>query len=272
MRTTKPLLLTLAFLGLFEFAFAQGHDHDHPDLHINPRWKECSFEIDPSLTQDEWHQFTQEAGLVAYFRPLIDAKPLGQWNFEIALMKWSTKIDDHDNAWNNTFVHPDSAHWLKEGPRLGIPGLAGRIGVTDKIDVGLYWTTNPNANYGIYGAQVQYNFLNRHELSWSTSARLNFSSLYGPEDLKLRTYGVDLVTSKEFNLVSNWVSVSPYVGVSGYLSSTHETTEKVDLKDENLLGAQGMVGMTAKVKFARLAVEYNVGRTSTVSVKFGVGF
>ena len=270
MKTTKHIAATLMLLGAFQFAFAQ--DHDHPDLHINPRWKECSFEIDPSLTQEEWHQFTKEAGLVAYFRPLIDAKPLGQWNFEIAISQWSTKIDDHDNAWNNTFVHPDSVHWLKEGPRLPIPALAGRIGLTDKIDVGFFWTKNPNANYGIYGAQVQYNFFNRPELAWTTSARLNFSSLYGPEDLMLRTYGLDLVTSKEFVLYSDWVAVSPYAGVSGYVSSTHEKTEKVDLHDENLLGVQGMVGMTARIKFARLGVEYNIGNTSTVSVKLGVGF
>ena len=269
MKKIKHILTALALFGIFEIGFAQ---HDHPDLHINPRWKECSFEIDPSLTQEEWHQFTKEVGLVAYYRPLIDAKPLGKWNFEISVLQWNTKIDDHDNAWNNTFVHPDSAHYLKEGPRLGIPGLGGRIGITDKIDVGVYWTINPNANYGIYGAQVQYNFLNRPEKSWAASARLNYSSLYGPEDLDLRIYGIDLITSKEFKIYSDWISVSPYVGVSGFLSSTRETTEKVDLKNENLIGAQGMVGVTARIKFARLGVEYNISRTSTLSFKIGVGF
>jgi hypothetical protein len=40
-------------------------------LHVNHRWEECAFVIDPSLTQDAWHQFVGEVGLVTYFRPLV---------------------------------------------------------------------------------------------------------------------------------------------------------------------------------------------------------
>lgn len=49
-----------------------------PTLHVNPRWKQCSFQLDSSLTQGAWHQFTEEAGLVVYFRPLTDARPMGK--------------------------------------------------------------------------------------------------------------------------------------------------------------------------------------------------
>src|SRR4026207_104649 len=49
-----------------------------PHLHVNSRWDECSIQLDASLTQKAWRQFVQEAGLVAYFRPLIDAKPMGE--------------------------------------------------------------------------------------------------------------------------------------------------------------------------------------------------
>lgn len=38
--------------------------------------------------------FTRETGLVTYYRPLIDAKPLGKFHFEIVLMQSKTKIDD----------------------------------------------------------------------------------------------------------------------------------------------------------------------------------
>ena len=56
-------------------AIAQGEAH--PKLHVNPRWKECSLQLDPSLTQAAWRQFTREGGLVSYFRPLVDARPHG---------------------------------------------------------------------------------------------------------------------------------------------------------------------------------------------------
>jgi hypothetical protein len=56
----------LAFTLFTAFATPTlAQDANHPKLHVNPRWKECSFQIDPSLTQAAWRQFTREAGLVA---------------------------------------------------------------------------------------------------------------------------------------------------------------------------------------------------------------
>lgn len=82
----------------------------HVKLHVNPRWGECSFQLDPSLAQSAWRKFTREAGLVAYFRSLTAAKPVGVRNFEFSIHRWGTAIDDADPAWNDTFVHPDSTH------------------------------------------------------------------------------------------------------------------------------------------------------------------
>src|SRR5688572_20023609 len=80
---------------------AQAHQHgpgngDGPILHVNTRWKECSIQLDPALTQAAWRQFTREAGLVAYFRPLSDAQPMGKGKFELSVVQWQTNINDHD--------------------------------------------------------------------------------------------------------------------------------------------------------------------------------
>jgi hypothetical protein len=245
-----------------------GHSSDGPQLHVNPRWKECSFQLHPSLTQSAWRQFTREAGLVAYFRPISDAQPMGKGRFELSLLQWETGIDDHDAAWNDTFVHPDSAHWLFEGDGLKFPGLMVRAGVSDKTDVGVYFTKSPGANYGFYAAQVQHAFINDGE--WAAAARVNFVSMYGPDDLDLRVYGVDLLTSRRFAL-NRWAAVSPYVGGSTYLSTAHEKTAAVNLDDEHVLGAQAMVGATLQVSKARLGVEYNVSKVNSLSFKVGIG-
>jgi hypothetical protein len=259
-------------LMLVVSSLSYGQQSEHAELHVNTRWKECSFQIDPSLSQGEWHKFAREAGLVAYFRPLADAKPLGKWKFEVSLLQWKTEIDDSEGAWNNTFVHPDSTHWLKEGPSLGVPGLTGRIGITDKLDVGLYFTKNVRANYGIYGGQIQYNLINDKAKRWSASARAGFNSIFGPEDLKVNIYGVDLFTSKEIKIYSDWVSISPYAGASVYLSSAREMTNKVHLNNENVFGAQATIGLTAKLSHVRLGIEYSFSNTNTLSFKIGAGF
>ncbi len=252
-------------------AFSHGGGK-HAELHINPRWRECSFQLDPSLTQEAWRQFTQEAGLVSYFRSLTDVKPMGAGNFEVSVLQWQTDIDDADAAWNDTFVHPDSIHWLFEGDRLAFPGLMFRAGITSRIDVGIYITKSIGANYGFWGGQVQYNLVNDPENSLAASARFSLVSMYGPEDLGLTVVGLDLLASKEYSLWSDWVSVSPYSGVSTYLSNSHETTTAVDLRNENIVGVQGMIGAVAQISVVGLSVEYNVAKVNSLSFKVGVVF
>lgn len=246
-----------------------GHGHG-VTLHVNPRWRECSFQLDAALTQNAWRQFAREAGLVAYFRPLQDAKPMGAGTWEVSALQWATAIDDTDAAWNDTFVHPDSAHYLFEGSALQFPGLMVRRGVTEKLDAGAYFTRSPGANYGFYGGQLQYNLHNDTQRDWAAAARVSFVSMYGPDDLDLRVYGVDLVASKEFS--GQWLSLSPYAGVSSYLSSAHEKTTAVNLSDERVLGAQAMVGAVVQVSVARIGVEYNTAAVGTRSLKLGVSF
>lgn len=235
-------------------------------LHTNDRWDECSFVIDPALTQDAWHQFVSEFGLVIHFRPLASAEPLGRKNFEIALLDWGTRINDADAAWNDTFSHPDSTHWLFDGDALLIPGLMTRVGITDRIDVGGYFTKNPNANYGFLGGLLQYNLLNDTQRGLAAAGRVSFNRLFGPEDLEASTYGLDVLVSKD---VSRF---SPYVGVSGYLARGQETTSTVDLDDESVFGVQAMTGIVARVSVLRLGAEFNLAEVVGYSFKVAAGF
>jgi len=179
---------------------AAAQEPARPDLHGDGRWSECSIQLAPTLTQGAWRQFTREAGLVAYFRPVVGAEPLGKGRFEVSAVQWDTAIDDADDAWNDTFVHPDSAHYLFEGSGLKFPGLMVRAGISAGTDVGLYFTKNPNANYGFFGGQLQRRLVGSDDRRWAASARVSFVSLYGPEDADLTVYGMDLVASRKLTL------------------------------------------------------------------------
>jgi hypothetical protein len=275
--THRNLLNSLAVLSaLAAFPTIGSAQHSHAGhghgviLHVNPRWKECSFQLDPALTPHAWRQFTREAGLVTYFRPLVDARPMGRGNFEVSAMQWKTEIDDTDAAWNDTFVHPDSAHWLFEGSGLKFPGLMVRGGVSNRVDVGGYVTKNPNANYGFYGGQLQYNVAHNEENGWAASVRGSFVSLYGPADLDFTVYGADVVASKQFT--AGKASIAPYAVVSSYLATSREKSLAVNLSDENVFGAQGTVGVAGELSVARIGVEYSVAQVRSMSLKVGVGF
>lgn len=234
-------------------------------LHVNDEWDDCAIVLDPSLTQEAWHQFVSELAVVAYLRPLASAKPLGRGRFEIALVNASTRIDDADPAWNDTFSHPDPTHYLFDGGALPIPGLMARVGVSDRVDVGAYFTKNVNANYGIVGGQVQYGLIDDVETGVVAAARGTAVKLFGPEDLSASVYGVELLASRDV-----WV-LSPYAGVSGHLSRGHERTSKVDLDDENVLGVQGTLGLAYSISHLRLGAEYTVGRVDGYAFKVAFG-
>ena len=89
-------------------------------------------------------------------------------------------------------------------------------------------------------------------------------------DASLTVYGMDLVASRKLPL-TRWAAVSPYVGVSGYLSSSREQSAVVALDDERVGGAQAMAGAVLQLSKARIAAEYNVARVRTISLKVGVG-
>jgi hypothetical protein len=255
----RALLGAILITALGSFPASAQH------LHTNHTWKECAFVIDPSLTAEAWHQFVGEAGLVTYFRPLASARPLGAKNFEVAVMQWSTGIDDADAAWNDTFSHPDSTHWLFDGGALPIPGLMVRAGVSDRVDVGAYFTKNVNANYGIFGGQVQYSLLDDAESDLAAAGRVSVATLFGPEDLSVSVYGVDFLMSKDVSVFS------PYAGVSGYVSRGQEHTSKVDLENETIFGVRGTAGVSVKISVLRLGAEYTVAEVPSYSFKVAFG-
>lgn len=266
--TLVSITVALATIAIQADAGAQAAS---PKLHVNPRWSECSFQLDAALTKAAWRQFTEEAGLVTYFRPLIDARAMGKGKYEISALQWKTGIDDADAAWNDTFVHPDSTHWLFEGDGLQFPGLMGRAGVGEKTDLGLYFTKSPGANYGFLGAQLQRQLLGGTSSDWAASARASFVSLYGPEDVDFTVYGIDFLASRTVRL-TRWASVSPYAGLSSYLAHSHEKSTVVSLADEIMPGSASTLGATLQLSAARLGVEYSFAKVNSFSMKVGVGF
>ena len=244
------------------------HAQDQPKLHVSTKWKDCSIQLDSSLKQPAWRQFTGDAGELVYFRPLTDAQPMGRGNFELSLMQWQTNVDDKQSAWNDTFVHPDSTHWLHEGSGLAFPGIAARAGVGSTTDVGLYFTKNPKANYGAYGLQVQQGLLNGvHD--WNVSARASFVALFGPADVDLHVLGVDVAASWKHWSVGP-ATLTPYAGLATFLASSHENSPVVSLNDERVVGAMGTVGAAMQLSAVRLSAEASVSRLPSFAMKVGI--
>lgn len=258
-----PLAKALAMLALVSAANAQGHGAD-VYWHIDPSVKNCSMVIDPSLTQAQWKMFIQQTAPILTYKALASADPLGTMNFNIAIDQGNSPIDQHNLAWINTFTHPDADCPL--GDAVSYPALRARMGVTDRMDVGAYWTTAPGANYGMVGADLKYMLSQESEMLPAAAARASLSILTGVSDFDFSEYSVELMASKKVAMFT------PYVGLRGSLAVGVETTPKVSLNKESTFFAQGYAGVTCSIWVVSLAAEYNIAEVKTFALAVGFNF
>lgn len=239
---------------------AQGTNND-VYWHIDPGVESCSMVIDPSLTQGQWKRFTREAGEMVTFKSLAPAEIIRKRNFSLSLEYSVSPVDQHDSAWINTFTHPDADCPL--GDQIKMPVLRAKYSITDHAEVGIQWTTAPDANYGLVGAEVKYAILKEEKYITALSARASFVSLTGVKDFDVNIGSLDVMAGKKFS------RFSPYIGIRESLLMGTETTEKVDLQNENLFVTQGFIGLGFEIWYVNLAAEYTISDIQTFSFLLG---
>lgn len=248
--------------------------NDDPNVTIHTfengeKYTNCSFIIHPTLTQDEFHRFTTEAGNIIYYQPLTGASTLGKFKFNVGIAMSKTPIDQAADAWNNTFAHPiteaaATPHYL--GDQVNIPNLRFAMGLTKNLDVSLYFTKDVTANYGFWGAALKYAKPINADKDLFAAARISHSRMFGPADLTLNNTSLDALISKK------WKIFEPYVGLSAGLNQANETTSKVDLSRENVVSPRSIIGLKLDYKFASAGIEWNYTGLNTLAFKFAARF
>lgn len=264
----KNALITAIANALIIFALAsashaQGNGSD-VYWHIDPGVKSCSMIINPSLTQAQWKTFVTQVGAISSFKSLSSAEPLGKMNFFVGIDDSRTPVDQHNPAWINTFAHPDADCPL--GDAISYPALRARMGLSDNMDVGAYWTTSPGGNYSMAGGELKYAFMRESEKLPAAAVRGSVTILTGVSDFNLNIYSVELVASKRIAMFA------PYVGVRESMAIGTETTSKVNLETERPLITQGYAGVACSLWMLNLVAEYNISTVNTLAVVIGVNF
>ncbi len=263
---TRLRILALANVaGFCLFVSTSRAQSDDPDVywHIDPGVKTCSMVIDPALTQAQWHTFTEQAGPIMSFKSLASPATLGKMRFVVAIDYDATPVDQHDPAWINTFTHPDASCPL--GDKIHVPTIRARMGVSDRMDVGAYWTTAPGVNYGGVGGELKYGLLQASGNGPVAAVRGSVSLLTGVPDFNMGVYSLDVMAGEK---IAGFV---PYVGYRQNLVIATETTPKVDLERETRWLPQGFAGVTYSLRRFNFTAEYSVSTVNTLAFAIGVG-
>jgi hypothetical protein len=244
---TKLSLLLVAALPAV--ALAHGGPANHPadpNLHVDSSLEDCSVQFAPELTQAAYGRFVGEFGSISAFKLMSPSTTLGKWGVRVALEYMKFNVEEKADAWNDTFAHPDEYHEL--GSHLDIPKLSLHVGVTDRIDVGAYFTKQPKANYGWLGVDLKYGLLQQTEaMPISLAVRGAYTKTLFVDDMDMHALGADVAAGRTF-----WGVLTPYVGVGSDLVVSRETSPMVELDTEVKLIPHALAGL--EVRYWHVAI------------------
>ena len=262
--TRVALAGSLAFFLLLASDSRAQSPADDIYWHIDPGVETCSMVIDPSLTQAEWHRFTEQATPIVTYKSMAPAEPLGRLKFNISIDAGYTPVNQRDLAWINTFTHPDETCPL--GDQIQIPTIRARMGLSEDMDIGVFWTTAPGANYGLVGGEYRYAFLRESGKRPAVAVRASVTVLTGVPDFNFRVHSIDVVTSKRIS------SLTPYLGLRQSIAVATEKTSKVDLDREIVPATQAFVGAAWSIWKLTLVTEYDISYVNTFTMAVGFNF
>lgn len=246
-------------------AHPTGHDGEVAPLHVDDSYDECFFDLHPELTQAEFDEFTKEGSALIHDHQLDGADTLGRGTVHVIVDYSSTAVDDSKGAWNNTMSHPTSDHYL--GHSLAFPRLGLRVGVADRVDVGIWGTLNPWSNYGFVGLESKVMIV-RQDASTpvSVAVRPTAAALLGPDELFLADAGFDVSVSHTYK------RLSPYLGINAHTAIAVERSDDVDLDHGTAAHTGAFAGLAYRWGSLRVAAEAETGPLTTYSMRLSGSF
>lgn len=236
---------------------AGGHPAD-PALHVDASLEDCSIVFAPELTQDAFARFAREFGSVSAFKQVAPPTTLGQGGLSVGVEGISFSIDDESDAWNDTFAHPDAYHEL--GSDLSFPKLRLRVGVTDDLDVGAFYSENPKANYGWLGFEVKYGILEQGEdMPIALAVRGAYTKTLYVADMDMHAVTVDVSVGRTF-----WNVLTPYLGLGSDVVLVRETSDAVELQSEGVLVPHATVGVEARAWHVAIGAEAQFSEVASI--------
>jgi hypothetical protein len=263
MTTLRRPATGLLLLLLPAAALAGQYD---PNLHADPSVEDCSVRFAPNLTQGAFRKFVREFGSVSAFKQASPSTTLGARRFAVDLEGIGFRVEEHAAAWNDTFVHPNNSHPL--GSDLQFPMLRVRAGVTDNLDVGVFYTANGEANYGWLGVEAKYGWLRQgEEMPVSVSLRAAYTKTLYVKDMDMHALTADVAVGRTF-----WKVITPYaaLGVDGVLA--RETSSAVALHDEAPFVPHLTAGLEARYWHVAVGGEVQVGALTSYQVRVSALF
>lgn len=234
----------------------------HPPLHVDPTVKDCSVEFASNLTQSAFHRFVREFGATSAYKQVAPASALKKGSVSVGIEMMSFNVDQWSDAWNDTFAHPTDHHPLESNHRF--PKLKLRVGVADKLDMGVFYSRNPQANYGWVGVDGKYSVMSEtNGQPVSVALRAAYTKTLYVSDMDMHAVTTDVSVGRTI-----WRGFRPYAGIGSDAILARETSARVNLRNESVVAPHAFAGFDWTVlRRLSLGAEFTQGALPSAQVQ-----
>lgn len=215
-----------------------------------------SIALAPGMTEPQFQQFSADLGAALSYRDLSVAGPLGHRHFSVGINADYTHLA-HAASW--------AAGTRSTANTITLPTLYINKGLPFGLNLGGTYTTIPNSNIRLLGAEVSESLFQGNRRLPAVAVRATYSQLAGVPELSFSTVGVELAFSKSLG------SVTPYLGLGRiYVDSRpHVGT----LSSQNFVETKTFAGVILHLGTTSVALEGDrIGSSDSITAKFGVRF
>jgi|GEM_PF-117551 len=213
-----------------------------------------------TLTQSEFRDFSEEAGLAVSYLPLSPAESLGIVGIDIGIEVTAADIREDQSFWTK-LTHNNNPPSLMILPKLHV-----QKGLPFGFDVGAVYSKVPQSNISMVGGELKWAFISGNAAVPAVAIRGSYTKLLGVSDLDLQTIGADLSISKGFAFIT------PYAGVGEVWIISKEKVSTLNLDSENLSLTKGFIGVKISLLIVNFVAEADFSKIPLYSARINIGF
>ena len=222
--------------------------------------------FDPTITHDEFREFSLVAGQAIFASPVDPAGARGILGFDIGLAANAVKVDTNSSFWRKAVGSGITTSGYLVVPRLVVSkGFGGG-------NIALSYAKFGDSGAKSYGGSLDLPIVNGGLVRPTLAVRGTYADLRGLDVYRLKTYGLEVFLSKGFG------PLTPYVAAGTMRTNAHGTipSNRSNVPDLILTDTASVKRYTAGVRFSlllpKISVEATQAKQRSYAAKISFGF
>jgi hypothetical protein len=221
--------------------------------------------FDPTYTQRDFRDFSEEIGSTLLYRSIGPAVSLGITGFNLGAEVMASDINENKDYWKKAVSDRNPPSFLTN------TRVSFTKGLPLDFDVGIMVGKVVEPDIPYFGAEARYAIVKDRALVPGLTIRGSYSQTFNVDQLDLKTYGLDLSVSKGFGV---GIKIIPYAGfgISWVSSKASDLTLGLTLDKEEFSKTHGFLGARLEVGFLAITAEVDYGVIPSYNLQVGLTF